>query len=153
RSRRRQSLRSDPVRLRRLALAPAALAVAGLLTAGCAEQSAAVRVNDQTVSRAELYEELDVIAHNKEFQTVILNSDADPSLIPGRLGGSYAQPFVGEVIRQRIIGMLSAEALAKRDIHVTESDLQAIDQQLAQAMEEQQGDIASLPDRYRHDFV
>jgi hypothetical protein len=141
------------VRLRRLALAPAALVVAGLATAGCAQQSAAVRVNDQTVSRTELYEELDVIATNTEFQQVVLSEDADPSLIPGKLGGSYAQPFVGEVIRQRIIGMLANEALATRGIEVSDAERKAVDDQLAEAMQGQHGDIASLPQRYRDDFV
>jgi hypothetical protein len=140
------------VRLRRLALAPAALIVAGLAS-GCAEQSAAVRVNDQTVSRTELYEELDVIAGNEEFQQVVLSEDADTSEIPGALGGSYAQPFVGQVIRQRIIGMLAAEALADRGIEVSDDDIRAIDDQLAQAMQERNGDIESLPDRYRKDFA
>jgi hypothetical protein len=141
------------VRLRCLALAPAALVVAGLVTSGCAQQSAAVRVNDQTVSRTELYEELDVISQNREFQQVVLSEDADPGLIPGELGGSYAQPFVGEVIRQRIIGMLATEALAERGIELGDEDVAAVDGQLAQAMEGQGGDIASLPQRYREDFV
>jgi hypothetical protein len=141
------------VRLRRLALVPAALAVAGLATAGCAQQSAAVRVNDRTVSRTELYEELDTIAQNQEFQRIVLQEDADPSLIPGELGGSYSQPFVGEVIRQRINGFLSAEALVAREIEVTEGDIQEIDDALAEAMQEQNGSISSLPDRFRTDFV
>jgi hypothetical protein len=141
------------VRLRRLALAPAALVVAGLVTSGCAQQSAAVRVNDQTVSRTELYEELDTISQNTEFQNIILAEDADPGLIPGKLGGSYAQPFVGEVIRQRVIGMLAAEALTAHGIELTDQDIQGVDDQLAQAMADRNGDIASLPARYRTSFV
>jgi hypothetical protein len=141
------------VRLRRLALAPAALVVAGLATSGCAQQSAAVRVNDQTVSRTELYEELGVLAENKAFQAVVLRPDADPSQIPGDLGGSYAQPVVGSVIQLRIQGMLATEVLADQGIEVSDAEIKRLDDSLAQGMREHKGNIESLPDRYRRDFV
>jgi hypothetical protein len=141
---------------RRIAKLIAAVAAAALLATGCGDkQSAAVRVDDQTVSQSDLYEELHLIATNAPFRDATLGtsqdgSSIDPKVLRGDLAGSYSQPFVGAVLGQRVLYLLADDVLAKNDLHVTAADRQAIIDQLDRLLPKGAGE---LPANYRRDFV
>ncbi|HEV7760377.1 MAG TPA: hypothetical protein VGO78_15350, partial [Acidimicrobiales bacterium] len=84
---------------RRLVSLFAAVGLVGLASTGCAEQSAAIRVGDDTVSESQVLDELDAWAGN---ETLI-----PAGQVTGELGeDSYIQPFVGSIIQQRVTFML-----------------------------------------------
>lgn len=148
----RQSVRLRAVlERRRIAKLIAAVAAAALLATGCGDkQSAAVRVDDETVSQSDLYQELHLIATNTNFRDVTLGQGIDPKVLRGDLAGSYSQQFVGSVLGQRVVYLLADDVLAKNDLHVTAADRQAIVDQLDQILP---GGAGELPANYRRDFV
>ena len=120
-----ESLRSAlvPTR-RRLTLLAAAMATAGLVGAGCSEQSAAIRVGDTTVSQSDFEDELDAFA---ELQ----GSDA----VRGDLADSYTQEFVGAVLGQRVGFILAEQVFDERDLELADSDVSAVAAQLGDQLD------------------
>jgi hypothetical protein len=57
------------------------------------------------------------------------------------------------VIGLRVRGMLATEVLSDEGITVSRDEREEIDRQLEQGMSSNNGDIESLPQRYRDDFV
>jgi hypothetical protein len=131
-----ESLRSAlvPTR-RRLTLLVAAIAAAGLVGAGCSEQSAALRVGDTTVSQSDFEDELDALAE-------LPGSDA----VRGDLADSYTQEFVGAVLGQRIEFILAEQVFEERDLELTDSDISAV---AAQAGDQ----LDSLPRDLRRSLI
>lgn len=111
-----ESLRSAlvPTR-RRLTLLVATLAAAGLVGAGCSEQSAALRVGDTTVSRSDFEDELDALAELPGGETV-----------RGDARDSYTQEFVGAVLGQRIEFILAEQLFDEQGLELTEADIAEI---------------------------
>ena len=108
-----ESLRSAPVPTRRrLTLLVAAVAAAGLVGAGCSEQSAAVRVGDTTVSQSDFEDELDAFAG-------LQGGDA----VRGEARDSYTQEFVGAVLEQRIGFILTEQVFDERGLELTDDDI------------------------------
>jgi hypothetical protein len=108
-----ESLRSAPVPTRRrLTLLVAALAAAGLVGAGCSEQSAALRVGDTTVSLSDFEDELDAFAGLQGAEGV-----------RGDARDSYTQEFVGAVLEQRIGFILAEELFDEQGLELTEDDI------------------------------
>jgi hypothetical protein len=108
-----ESLRSAPVPTRRrLTLLVAAIAAAGLVGAGCSEQSAAVRVGDTTVSQSDFEDELDAFAG-------LQGGDA----VRGDARDSYTQEFVGAVLEQRIGFILTEQVFEERGLELTDDDI------------------------------
>jgi hypothetical protein len=108
-----ESLRSAPVPTRRrLTLLVAALAAAGLVGAGCSEQSAALRVGDTTVSQSDFEDELDAFAGLQGAEGV-----------RGDARDSYAQEFVGAVLEQRIGFILAEELFDEQGLELTDDDI------------------------------
>jgi hypothetical protein len=110
-----ESLRSAPVPTRRrLTLLVAAIAAAGLVGAGCSEQSAALRVGDTTVSQSDFEDELDGFAELEGAEGV-----------RGDARDSYTQEFVGAVLGQRIELILAEQLFDERGLELTEDDIAA----------------------------
>jgi hypothetical protein len=108
-----ESLRSAPVPTRRrLTLLVAAIAAAGLVGAGCSEQSAALRVGDTTVSQSDFEDELDGFAELEGAEAV-----------RGDARDSYTQEFVGAVLRQRIGFILAEQLFDEQGLELTEADI------------------------------
>jgi hypothetical protein len=100
-----------PTRLR-LTLLAAAIAAAGLVGAGCSEQSAALRVGDTTVSRSDFEDELDAFAGLEGAEGV-----------RGDARDSYNQEFVGAVLEQRIGFILTERLFDEQGLELTEDDI------------------------------
>jgi hypothetical protein len=108
-----ESLRSAPVPTRgRLTLLLAAIAAAGLVGAGCSEQSAALRVGDTTVSQSDFEDELDAFAGLPNVEGV-----------RGDARDSYTQEFVGAVLEQRIGFILTERLFDQEGLELTEDDI------------------------------
>jgi hypothetical protein len=107
------SLRSAPVPTRRRpTLLLAAVAAAGLVGAGCSEQSAALRVGDTTVSQSDFEDELDGFAELQGAEGV-----------RGDARDSYTQEFVGAVLGQRIEFILAEQLFDEQGLDLTEDDI------------------------------
>jgi hypothetical protein len=121
-----ESLRSAPVPTRRrLTLLVAAIAAAGLVGAGCSEQSAALRVGDTTVSQSDFEDELDAFA--------ALPGGAEAAR--GDARDSYTQEFVGAVLEQRIGFILTEQLFDERGLELTEDDIAAAAAQVGDQLE------------------
>jgi hypothetical protein len=108
-----ESLRSALVPThRRLTLLVAAIAAAGLVGAGCSEQSAALRVGDTIVSQSDFEDELDAFAELQGGEGV-----------RGDLRDSYTQEFVGAVLGQRIEFMLAEQVFDEQGRELTADDI------------------------------
>jgi hypothetical protein len=108
-----ESLRSAPVPTRRrLTLLVAAIAAAGLVGAGCSEQSAALRVGDTTVSQSDFEDELDAFAELEGAEGV-----------RGDARDSYTQEFVGAVLGQRIEFILAEQLFDEQGLELTDADI------------------------------
>ncbi len=133
---------------RRLLPVLAAVVAAGLVSTGCgAEQSAALRVGDQSVSQSELFEELEFITTNEDFRSALFEG-VQLSDMQGTLRTSYTQPFVGAMLDRRLRFLLAGEALDANGIEITDADRADIEQQL----DEIPG-ADEMPAGYREDFV
>lgn len=114
-----RNIRSMPAR--RLSLV-AAVAAAGLVAAGCAEQSAGLKVGDETFSQSRVFDELDLIS------PLI---DPDGQVTTGELADSYDQQFVATVLQQRIDFALTEQIFDERGLELTDADRAASEDQLA----------------------
>ena len=133
---------------RRLLPVLAAVVAAGLVSTGCgAEQSAALRVGDQSVSQSALFEELEFITTNEDFRSALFEG-VQLSDMQGTLRTSYTQPFVGAMLDRRLRFLLAGEALDANGIEITDADRADIEQQL----DEIPG-ADEMPAGYREDFV
>jgi hypothetical protein len=124
---------------RRLTLLVAAVAAAGLVGAGCSEQSAAVRVGDTTVSQSDFEDELDAFARLEGAEGV-----------KGDARDSYTQEFVGAVLEQRIGFILTEQVFDERGLELTDDD---IAQTAAQAGDQLEGMPRDLRDSLIEDVA
>jgi hypothetical protein len=106
--------------VRRLSLV-AAVAMAGVVAAGCAEQSAGLRVGDETFSQSEVFDELDLIS------PLI---DPDGQVTRGELADSYNQQFVAGVLQQRIDFVLAEQIFEEQGLELTDAERTASEDQL-----------------------
>jgi hypothetical protein len=138
---------------RRLLLPLAAAGLAGLLAGGCAEQSAAVRVGDESVSQQELFDELELIATDDDFRSITFGSEDQTPLssLQGTLGASsYSQFMVGAVVNQRVEYLVAGQVLEENGIEISDDDRSAIENAIDQAL---RNGAESLPSAYREDLV
>lgn len=128
------------------------MAAALVGSAACAgEQSAALRVDDETVSSTELFDELELITTNDEFRAATIGESVPLSELQGTLRTSYTQTFAAAILNQRLRYLLADDVLADNDLEVTDSDRADIERQIDELMSE--GGADSLPDAYREDLV
>ena len=106
RPRRRQSLRSAPVRHRRLASLLAAVTVAGLAATGCGQTSAAVEVDDESIAQPDFEDELEVVYEND-----------DVPHRPVRAGRAGAAPRRGRPARQLHPGVRVRDGVRADPVH------------------------------------
>ncbi len=100
---------------RRLTLLIAAVAAAGLVGAGCSEQSAALRVGDTTVSQSDFEDQLDAFAELQGRETAT-----------GELPDSFTQSFVAGALGTRIEFILGQQVFEEQDLELTDADIQNI---------------------------
>jgi hypothetical protein len=138
-------LGSAAVRLRRLVPALAAVTVAGLVAGGCAEQSAALRVGDRSLSESDLIDELDAWGGNEALWA---NSGREAPT--GELTDSWDQGFVAEIIQQRVQFMLADQIFDEQGLEITDGDRDAAEQDLGQQLGPA---FDEFPDDLRADLV
>jgi hypothetical protein len=128
---------------RRLTVLVAAIAAAGLVGAGCSEQSAAVRVGNTTVSQSDFEAELDEFGAND----VLAGSDASAGVrIKGDPAGSYSQDLVAYVLGRRVLYTVGETLFDEHDIELTDDDRSVAEQQLSGEFGEA---FAAFDDDYR----
>jgi hypothetical protein len=136
---------------RRLASLLVAVSVAGLVATGCAEQSAAIRVDDDTVSRRHFEDQLDFVYDNEEFRNMLfgqvtqdqLRAEDDPP-------GSFRQQYVGALAGVNVQFLVVARALADEGIEVPAS---ARDEIISMFDEQLPGGSDEVPTAIRDRYV
>lgn len=129
----------------------AAAAAAVLAASGCAEQSAAVRVDDATVSRADFEDQLDLLYENDELRGYLfagvgreqLRAEGDPR-------GSYTQQYAGAMAGLQVQFLVAAQVLDNEGIELTDADRDPIVAEFDQALP---GGTDGLPEAARDDLV
>jgi hypothetical protein len=136
---------------RRLASLLAAVTVAGLAATGCAEQSAAVRVDDRSVSRSDFEDALDLFYENDELRGLLFqNTTQDQLRTEDGPRDAYTQEFVGALARTYIEFLVVEHTLESEGIELTDADRQAVEDQLDQRLT---GGIDALPETQRTQVV
>lgn len=136
---------------RRLASLLAAVTVAGLAATGCAEQSAAVRVDDATVSRSDFEDQLDLFYENDELREFLFQGVTREQLrAEGDPRGSYTQQYVGSLAAVQVQFLVVAQALEDEGIELTDADRDALVQEFDSVLP---GGYDGLPASVRDDLV
>lgn len=136
---------------RRLASLLVAVSVAALAAIGCAEQSAAIRVDDRTVSRGDFEDQLDFVHDNEEFRNMLFGAVGREQLrAEGDPPGSYLQQYVGALAGVNVQFLVVERVLADEDIDVPDS---ARDNVLAMFDEQLPGGSADVPRAIRDRYV
>jgi uncharacterized membrane protein YgcG len=142
---------------RRLLLPLAAVTTAAVLASGCGkQQSAAVRVGDQSVSQQELFDELELIVTDDAFRTITFGPEDRTPLasLQGTLGPeSYSQFMIGAVVTQRVEYLVAGDVLEDNGIEITKQDRVPIENAIDEALKRGGGNIKSLPPAYKEDLV
>jgi hypothetical protein len=122
---------------RRLASLLAAVTVAGLAATGCAEQSAAVRVDDRTVSRSDFEDALDLFYENDELRGLLLQNTTQEQLrAEDGPRDAYNQEYVGAIARTYIEFLVVEHTLESEGIELTDADRATVEDQLDQILPE-----------------
>ena len=117
---------------RRPALLLAAVTVAATVATGCGQQSAAVRVDDESVSRSDFEDELEAYFDNDDLRSAVLGDQTPRADLSGDLRGSYSQEFVGTVAEQQVLFLLAANVRDDEGVEVTDADRLGVREQLDQ---------------------
>lgn len=132
---------------RRLAALLVAVALAAVAITGCADQTTALRVGDDSFSDAQLYDELDAFAGNEALWR---EAGQSPDVIRGDLDSSYDSEFVAGLLRQRVFfilgGQLFDEQGLELDDDLREMARQSLDRQYF-------GTLGEFPEEFREGFV
>lgn len=118
-----------PIRRRRYLLATAVAAGLAVTATGCAEQSAALRVDDETVSRSAFEDELEAFA------------DIYQGTVTGSLGDSYSQEYAGNVMNQRIAFILIERIFDDEGLELTDADRDEASDQVQDALDGMPADL------------
>ena len=135
-------------------LAAAAL-VGALATTGCADENAAVRVGDRTLSDNDLMDEVGYIYDNTALWDLVDQQNGQPEGtsqqgLQGDSPRSYSQGFVAGVLQQRVTFMLVDELFEREGESVTDQHRAAAEQ----AQTQQFGDaFAEFPEGYQDQLV
>ena len=142
---------------RRLASLLVTVTAAGLAVSGCSspnqairEQSAAVRVDDRTVSRSNFEDSLEAVYENDELRGFLFQGVTREQLRPEEgLTEGFNQEYVAAMARMRVEFLVVAEALETEGIVLTADDRQAVSDELDSMVPESD----SVPTGYRDDLV
>jgi hypothetical protein len=135
---------------RRLVSLLAAVSVAGLAATGCAEQSAAIRVDDATVSRRDFEDQLDYVYEHDEFRDLLfpgvtqdqLRADDDPP-------GTYRQDYVGALAGVQVQFLVVDRLLDDHGIDISDDHREAVVAELDQLP----GGTDAVPDGMREQYI
>lgn len=137
---------------RRLASLIAAVSIAGLAAAGCSEQSAAIRVDDATVSRSDFEDQLDRVYDSEESRRLLFQAEVAQSQLRGEGDppGSYRQEYVGAMVSFEVETLLIEKLLDDEGIEVPD-DVRA---QVEDEFRSGSGlDVDALPAEVRDPFL
>ena len=131
-----------------------AAALAGVLTSGCADEAAAARVGDATLSDNDLMDEVEALYGNEALWA---SSDAEAGqpegtarkALVGDAKGSFTQQFVGGVLQQRVTFMLVEKLFEAEVGELTDEDEAAAEEQLETRLE----GFAEFPESYREQQI
>lgn len=144
-----------PRGLTRLPTLLAAAALVGVLATGCAEEAAAVRVGDRTLSDNDLIDEAGYIYDNTTLWDLVDEQNGQPegtsrSSLAGDAPGSYSQQFVASVLQQRVTFLLVDELYEQEGEPITDQDRAAA----TQAQTQQFGDaFEDFPESYQDQLI
>jgi hypothetical protein len=139
------------VRNRRVVPLLAAASVAVLAVAGCGSTTAAVRVDDESISRRDFEDQLQEVYDNDDFRGVLfgevgqeqLRGEDDPV-------GSFTQEFVSAMAFVQVQFMVIPKVLDDLDLEITDEDRDAVAQQIEQSAP---GVLDELPASMRDQYV
>jgi hypothetical protein len=134
---------------RRLASLLAAVTVAGVAATGCADQSAAIRVDDVTVSRSDFEDELAFYFDNDDLRDYVFGP-AERDQLRGELRDSYSQQYVGAVAGLRVQFIVADSVLAAEGLEVTDDDRAGAEAEIDEAVP---GGVSALPEDRRAGFI
>jgi hypothetical protein len=131
----------------RLAFLLGAVAAVGLVGTGCAEQSAAIRVGDDTVSEKDFLDEVQALGESETALQLMVG--AARTDVVGELGDdSYTQPFVGYMIQQRVSLILQGQLAEQEGIELTEAERDEVRDLIEGEFENAGAQLSDLPDGY-----
>jgi hypothetical protein len=134
---------------RRLASLLAAVTVVGVAATGCADQPAAIRVDDVTVSRSDFEDELAFYFDNDDLRDYVFGP-AERDQLQGELRDSYSQQYVGAVAGLRVQFIVADSVLAAEGLEVTDDDRADAEAEIDEAVP---GAVSALSEDRRADFI
>jgi hypothetical protein len=139
------------VRHRRLA-SLLAVSVAGLAAAGCGSSAnAAIRVDDESVSRRDFEDQLDEVYENEAFRGALFGQVGQEQLrSEDAPRGSFTQQYVAAMGFVQIQFMVIPSVLEDEGLEVTDADRAAVVEQLDGSAP---GALDALPDSMRGEYV
>src|SRR5690606_41127262 len=115
------------------------------------EQSAAVRVNDATVSRSDFEDQLDLVYENDDLREYVFGPATREQLrAEGDPRGSYTQQFAGGLAGLHVQFLVVAQLLEDQGVEISDDDLEAAEAELDRRVE---GGADSLSEATREAFV
>lgn len=142
---------------RRLVSLIVAITAACLATTACSpgdairEQSAAVRVDDATISRNRFEDQLDLVYENDDLRGYLFAGVTREQLRPdGAAVGTYTQQFVGAMAGLHVQFLVAEQVLDAEGIELSTDDRDAVVAELDQVLA---GGADDLPDDARDDLV
>jgi hypothetical protein len=134
---------------RRLASLLAAVTVVGVAATGCADQPAAIRVDDVTVSRSDFEDELAFYFDNDDLRDYVFGP-AERDQLQGELRDSYSQQYVGAVAGLRVQFIVADSVLAAEGLEVTDDDRADAEAEIDEAVP---GAVSALSEDRRAEFI
>jgi hypothetical protein len=141
------------VRHRRLASLLAAVSVAGLAAAGCGSNAnAAIRVEDQSISRRDFEASLDFVYENADMRRFLFGQDVPAAQLrpENPRPGVFTQQYVGEMGRTHVQFLLAEQLMADNDLSLSQDDRAAAEDQIGAELED---GIDTVPDDLRDIYV
>ncbi len=137
---------------RRLASLLVIVTAAGLFASGCStEQSAAVRVDDRTVSRGEFEDMLELLYENDALRDVVFQGvSRDQLRVEGGPADSYSQEYASALAGLLVQFLVLDETLESEGLEVAEN---VRDAEISRLDQEIGGDSDSLPEGVRDRLV
>jgi hypothetical protein len=141
------------VRHRRLASLLAAVSVVGLAAAGCGSSAnAAIRVDDQSISRRDFEASLDFVYENAEMRRFLFQQDipADQLRPEDAPPGVFSQQYVSVMGGTHVQFLLAEQLMADNELSLSEGDRETAEEQIGEQLE---GGIDEVPDDLRRHYV
>jgi len=136
----------------RFLLLMGAVVALGVAGTACAEQSAAIRVGDDTVSEEDFRDEVEALGKSETALQLMLG--ATRTDVAGELGDdSFTQPFIGYMVQQRVSLILQEQLAEQNDIELTDAVRDEVRGQIESEFENAGADMDDLPDAFVDQLV